>query len=353
LSAATPGNDLVWRDARELTLEGQGWPGESGPYCRLPRRAEGRVSPDNWRLSFCSAGIVVRFTADSPVIAVRWKLREPWIEDVSQIQSPVGYAGVDLYTRHDGRWRWLSAGWPGAKLDSEMTLVTEVPAGAREYALYLPLITGVERAEIGAVGSPVGSAMAQASSLTRAVSQAKSLIFYGTSIVHGACASRAGMAYPAILGRRLERPTINLGFCGSAKMEPAIGKLLAELDPAVYVIDCLPNMVEPMITERCEPLVRTLRAARPGTPIVLVESIIYERAYLVAAHRNRCTNSNVALRAAYERLRDAGVTNLHLVPGANLLGGDGEATVDGTHPTDLGFTRIADALEPVLRSLVH
>ena len=42
------------------------------------------------------------------MVAARWKLRAPWIEDVSQIMSPVGYAGVDLYARHEGRWRWLS-----------------------------------------------------------------------------------------------------------------------------------------------------------------------------------------------------------------------------------------------------
>jgi len=81
----------------------------------------------------------------------------------------------------------------------------------------------------------------------------------------------AGMAYPAILGRRLDRPTLNLGFSGNGTMDLEVAALLAELDAAVYVIDCLPNMNASAVAERTEPMVRRLRSARPKAPIVLVE----------------------------------------------------------------------------------
>src|SRR5205823_11246646 len=97
----------------------------------------------------------------------------------------------------------------------------------------------------------------------RPASRRKPVVFYGTSITQGGCASRPGMVHTAILGRRLDRPVINLGFSGNGKMEPELAALLAELDPAVYVLDCLPNLNAQEIRERVGPFVRTLRQARP------------------------------------------------------------------------------------------
>jgi lysophospholipase L1-like esterase len=214
--------------------------------------------------------------------------------------------------------------------------------------LYLPLYNGVQSVQIG---------LAPEAQLFKAPpyppEKAQPICFYGTSITQGGCAARPGMAYPALLGRWLDRPTINLGFSGNGQMDLEMGQLMAELDPSVYVIDCLPNLDAARVTERTEPLVEALRTARPETPIVLVENITYQNAVLVPGSRQGYTAKNAALRAAYERLLARGVQHLHYVPGDKLLGEDGEATVDGTHPTDVGFLRIAEALEPVLRSLTR
>jgi lysophospholipase L1-like esterase len=157
------------------------------------------------------------------------------------------------------------------------------------------------------------------------------------------------MAYPAILGRWLNRPTINLGFSGNGVMEPEVATLLAELDPAIYVIDCLPNLLAPEVASRTEQLVRIIRHSKSLTPIVLVESISYQDAMLEESKERRYKESNAALYTAYKRLVSSGVKNIEYVKGDKLLGDDGEATVDGTHPTDLGFLRMAQTLEPVLR----
>lgn len=176
------------------------------------------------------------------------------------------------------------------------------------------------------------------------------MVFYGTSIVHGGCASRPGMAYPAILGRRLDRSVVNLGFSGNGPLDPELGVLLAELDASVYVLDCAPNMNPALITERTEPFVKALRKARPDTPIVVVENIQYQAGAFLPASRQSYIDKNNALRAAYEKLKADGMTGLYYVACDALLGNDGEATVDGTHPNDLGFMRMADALEPALRA---
>jgi lysophospholipase L1-like esterase len=146
---------------------------------------------------------------------------------------------------------------------------------------------------------------------------------------------------------------INLGFSGNGKMEPEIADLLAELDPAVYVLDCLPNMTASEVEQRVEPFVRTLRKAHPSTPIVLAEDRTYSNAWLVSERRERNSTSRAALKAAYDRLLAASVKDLVYLPGDPQLGDDGEPTVDGSHPTDLGFVRMADVfgqvLGPVLR----
>lgn len=128
-----------------------------------------------------------------------------------------------------------------------------------------------------------------------------------------------------------------------------MASLLAELDPAAYVLDSLPNLDAPLAKERIEPFFRILRDRHPTTPIVLVENINYSDAGLVETKRIRVVGVNSMLRELYDRLRKAGDTQVYYVSSAHMLGGDGEDTVDGTHPTDLGFSRIAEGMGPFLR----
>ena len=111
-------------------------------------------------------------------------------------------------------------------------------------------------------------------------------------------------------------------------------------------------MTAEMLNERAEPLIRTLRDARPATPIVLVEDRTYAGSIFRPIQHERNTTSRAAFRAIHDKLLAAGVPGLHYVPGADLLGDDDEATVDSSHPTDLGFMRQAAVLEPVLRKLL-
>ncbi len=160
------------------------------------------------------------------------------------------------------------------------------------------------------------------------------------------------MVHTAILGRHLEYPVINLGFSGNGTMDDSVAKLMGELDPAVYVIDCLPNMNAGQIEERTGPLVKTLRQARPTTPIVLVEDRTYANAVLLAGPRERNATNRAALKKAYDKLQLEGVKGLYYLPGDKLLGDDGEATVDSSHPTDLGFLRQAEAFAKILEPLL-
>ncbi len=161
------------------------------------------------------------------------------------------------------------------------------------------------------------------------------------------------MAYPAIVSRMIDWPAINLGFSGNAKSEPEMSKLMAELDPAAYVYDSLPNLSPEEAAQRVKPFLEALRAAHPTTPIVLVENVIYTDAEFVEARRKSYEAKNATLRSVYRQLKKAGDKRLYYVPARDLLGSDGEGTVDGTHPTDLGFERMARTVAPVLKRALH
>jgi lysophospholipase L1-like esterase len=331
-----------WVDARELTLEGLGWPDESQPYTRLPDRAQGVVRDDVWHLSRHSAGICVRFTSNAPQIAARWSLLN---QELAMSHMPAtGVSGLDLYARDEtGGWRWAGVGVP-SEVENEVNLLSDATPQEREYSVYLPLYNGTTKLEIGV---PQGSTLQPAP----ARSNTKTVGFYGTSIVHGGCASRTGMAYPAIAGRALDCATINLGFSGNGRSEPEVAALLAELDVDVWVLDPLPNMDPSQVHERFANFVQTIRTAHPQTPIVVVENITYQNDWLHAESRSE--SKNVALREVYGALVAGGMEYLHYVEGAAFLGEDGEGTVDGVHPTDVGFMRQAKTLEPILRPLLH
>ena len=338
--------ELIWHDIRELTIEGQGWADTKAPYDRMPARAEGVVRDAVWDLSRHSAGISARFISDADRIAARWTLTSDGMPLVHM--AATGVKGLDLYGRVDGAWKWAGVGRPTDSSTNEASLVAGMEAIEREYRLYLPLYNGVSKVEIGV---PKGHAVKPARS--RPASRGKPIVFYGTSITQGGCASRTGMCHVAILGRRLDRPVINLGFSGNGRMDPEVVDLMCELDPAVYVIDCLPNMDGRAVAKRTAPLVRKLRAARPRVPILLVEDRTYQDAHVNPGRARRNKENRAALKAAYAALVKDGVRKLAYMDGNTLLGDDGEGTVDGSHPTDLGFMRQADAMEPILIRLLR
>jgi lysophospholipase L1-like esterase len=339
---AQPDPGLEWTSIAEWQLEGRAFNVRKAPFDRLPAAAEGVVPAPVWSLSRQSAGIAARFQSDATAVHVRYRLTS---ERLSMPHMPAsGVSGVDLYARDSrGHLRWVRATLPASR-DVTARLATGISAERREWVLYLPLYNGIESLEIGIPGT--------ASLAPAPPPPGRPIAVYGTSIAQGACASRPGMAWTAIVGRTLDREIINLGFSGNGRMEPEVGRFVAELDPAAFVIDCLPNMTPAQVAERVAPFARQLRAARPLTPILFVEDRTFGHAWIQKSVQEAHAARRLALRNAIAELRTATVTGIHHLPGADLLGDDDEGTTDGSHPNDLGMTRQAAAVVAALRPLL-
>jgi hypothetical protein len=339
-SKAAEAEAVEWHDVTTWGLEGREWVSSERQryFDRLPAAAEKTVTPAVWNLSRDSAGMMVRFKTDAPALHVHYKVVKAALG--MPHMPATGVSGVDFYARDEaGKWRWVQVTRPAAQ-EIKTEVIKGLAPGMREYAAYLPLYNGVEFLKIGVTKGARFEGLAP---------RQKPVVFYGTSITHGACASRPGMVHTAILGRRLDLPVLNLGFSGNGRMDAAVGDFLCEVDAAAYVIDCLPNMGPDAVAAKCVPLVLQLRAAKPSIPILLVEDRRFTNDWITPAKAKFHDENHAALRNAFETLQKQGVKGLYYIPGDALYGTDTEGATDASHASDLGFMRQAEVFEPFLR----
>ena len=346
LSAARAGTPLaghedadgktLWFDGQVLPLEGRAFGDTEAYYDRLPKRAQATVPGSVWGLSHHSAGMALRFVTDASTFKVRWAVRSG---SLAMPHMPAtGVSGVDIYQRTPQGWRFVKNGRPTAVTNAvDVTLAPNA-----ECLVYLPLYNGTSLIEVGIPkGKTLSAPPPRANGITKPV------VFYGTSITHGGCASRPGMAFTAIAGRMVDAPVVNLGFSGNGKMEMALCDLVAEIDASVYVLDCLWNMNDDLVRERAEPFIRALREKRPATPILLAEDC--------NAFGKAPTPKSRILRSLYEKLKTedaAKWSKLHYLEAQDMLGHDGEGTVDGCHPNDLGMMRQGTVFGQALQKII-
>jgi hypothetical protein len=305
---------------------------KESPYDRLPASYKEKVRPPVWDLSKNSAGISVRFSSNSTLIKVKWELLN---DTKMNHMAETGIKGIDLYCKVNGSWKYVNTGRPTAK-ENEALLVSTLTPAMREYRLFLPLYDGVTLLEVGI------------DSLSRiekpAAEKHPPIVFYGTSITQGGCASRPGMAYSNIISRKLGVDCVNFGFSGNGRMEAPIAEIMAAMQASFYVIDCVPNMSAEEITKNVAPLVEILRVKNPKTPIVFVENVKYTLSFFEEKVDNDINEKNHALRTEYDKLVRKGIGNLVYIDNKGAVGDDNEFAVDGVHFTDLGFMRFADYL---------
>lgn len=333
---------LNWHDALDLGIEGQGWSDTYEPYDRLPKKAEKMVTQGVWCGSRSATGMSVRFRSNAKEIHLRWALTKERIDE--QNFNRCSYSGFDLYGDDKGTWRWVAATKNFEGQTPEVSIIENLDGVERDYILYFPLRNRVARVAVGVPETSLFSSLPPR--------KERPLAVYGTSIIHGAYASHSGLVYPSIVGRRLNRSVFNLGISGCAKMEVEVAELLAELDVAAYVIDAQPNMDIDLVNERVEIFIKKLRELKPATPIVLIEDFPRTNAWIIPQVKEEVAAKSARYREIVEGLIAEGVPGLTYVTGEDLLGLDNEASIDGIHPGDLGYMRMADKITPILQSIL-
>lgn len=357
-----------WNPAQHefQVIEGQAWPDEvQAPYDRLPARVAGRVAKDVWGLSSHSAGLMIRFRSNAEEIKIRYGTK--WNSEIDGPQKnfgmdhmpATGVSGVDLYAiDSDGKELWCAGKRSFSDTISYRYEALKPNDGyhdkGREYRLYLPLYNQVTWMEIGVDEHAYFEALP--------VRKEKPIVVYGTSIAQGACASRPGMAWTTILGRKMDCPIINLGFNGSGRLELPVIELIAEIDAKIYILDCMPNLSVDAwesigikngqeVKNRVIESVRKLKIAQPDIPVLLVDHAGFTEEYISDKRKQHYSVANQLQQAAFYQLQQEGYEGIYYLT-KKEIGLQIDDMVDGTHPTDLGMMRYALSYEKSLRSIL-
>lgn len=332
--------NIQYTDARELPLYGKSH--VSGPHFHRVDTARYRDMPPRVKvLATHAAGLVIAFKTNSREIHSRWKVKYP-VKSHKNIAA-IGSRGLDLYIRKHDQWVFAGAGVPGDSVTTHK-IVGNMADGEKECLLFLPMYE--ELLEL-AVGVEAGSYISPLKMQWKG-----RIVIYGSSITQGASASRPGLAYPSRLSRRLGYEVVNLGFSGSGKMEESVGRMVADADADLFILDCAANPTPQQIADRTENFVRLIREKHPDVPIVMIESVVRETGNFDQKVQKMVSDQNRNFQNAYARLVKDGMQKLYLIKGDDLLGHDHEGTIDGTHPNDLGFDRMIQVIEPKIRLLL-
>lgn len=335
---------LVYHDASAFPLLGKATQNSATRYERLPDSLRNISRKPVWALGQNSAGLALRFRSNSTTIAAKW---EVLLDRNMNHMTPTGIKGLDLYCLQDGKWVFVNSGRPSGKVN-EATIISYMKPVEREYMLYLPLYDGVTSLSIG-----VDSLAEISGPEVQLPVREKPVVFYGTSILQGGCASRPGMAHTNIISRWLNRECVNLGFSGNALLDLEIAEVVAGVDASVYVLDFVPNANVQQMKERADKFYTIIRSRHPDTPVIFLEDPIFTHTRFDQRIAEEVAQKNETVNAIFQSLKKRGEKNIYMISSKDMLGHDGEATVDGVHFTDLGMMRYAELVCPVIKKCIR
>ncbi len=335
-------NPLRYVDASTLTILGKALPTDKA-YNRIDTNKY--KVPDNCvAYSGYSTGLHIVFTTDSKTIAARWTTSD---RIPGTNMTPNTQKGLDLYIMRDGEWVFAGVGSPkisGNRDKHESTIVANMAEGEKMCLLYLPIFDSVEKLELG---------IDEGSKITAIENPFRhKIIVHGSSITHGASSTRAGMTYPAIFSRLTGLYTCNLGYSGRSTLQPEFATYLAEVEDAdAFVFDTFSNPSAEVIEQNFDRFVDIIRAKHPTTPLIFTQTIRRDtRNFNLKTEDFEARKQAAAERVVRERMkRDK---NIYFLDSKGWLKDDHLATADGTHPTDLGFMRMMEHMEPAIKKIL-
>ena len=344
---ATPikATDVIWRNAQEKIFSTHGvfYSVEEGHYRRMPKEIAENISNGVKVLSTCSTGGRIRFITDSPYVAVKAVLQDMPLSSNSSLGAQSGFS-VYADAVFQGNLRPEFANVRNAK-DGKYVFASMVKTGnlgLRNIEIYMPLYNCVYEVYIGL---QEGCRLEQSSPYNFQ----NPIVFYGSSITQGGCASHPGNDYASIVCRKLNADYINLGFSGSAKGEPLMAEYLSSVKAQALVLDYDCNAPDvAWLQETHYPMYERIRQAQPNVPIVFMTrpNFLFDPKAFIP--RREVIYNN------YLKAKAQGDGRVEFIDGETLLGKEDwdMCTVDRTHPNDFGFYRMAEKVYPVLKKVL-
>ena len=337
--------DIVWFDAKQspFALHGVFYDEAQGCYVRMPQEIADQVNGGVKGLNTHTAGGRIRFKTDSKFIAIHAIQKNG---NLMNHITLVGQSGFDLYRKNEAGFEIYYASFrPPMGMKEGYTSPLNTDGAFAEYTLNFPLYDNVKELYIALKKDAVIE-------LPSPYAIEKPVVYYGSSITQGGCASRPGNSYQGMLSRRLNADYINLGFSGSAKGETPMAEYLATLckNASAFVCDYDHNAPNPEHLKQTHlPLYRAVRKENPDLPILLISSP--DISLKPATWLSRME----IIRKTYLIAKSEGDEKIWFLPGNKLFEGIGwdSCTVDGCHPNDLGFFRMATAIEPYLKEMLN
>ena len=336
------GSALKYHSVAEgpVVLEGLPFVNEGGRRSRLPLATAKIMLRPVEGPAMQTAGGVVRFRTDSPVIGVRGRLAGYYN---SPTHSKRLSAGFDLYRGNAPEMRFLGPRYiENAVTECELSWEIATTNSMADYSIYLPTFCSFFELEIGIAED----AVLESPTPRR---HGKGVAFYGSSITNCGGAGRPGMLYPAIIGRMLDVETINIGFGGRCFGDLCVADAVAKLDIAAFVLEYDHNAKSPeFLRQTHEPFFRHFRELRPELPVLLIsradgdfscEEIRERRAIITRTWLN-----------AYE----SGDRHVEFLDGETIFAGEirEDCTSDTCHQNDLGERLMAERIADRLKRMI-
>lgn len=320
-----------------VEVRGLPWFDEAAPSLQLfPPRLKSLLPPEVYKSGYETAGVRLRLATDSTAFAVQACYGEPV---PSNNLTQFNKRGQALYV--DGLCWSVQVPAAGVEL-VELTFFQGASKKMRELCLYLPLYGEVDILSLGVDEDATIE-------VPKAFAVSKPVVFYGTSITQGGCASRPGLSYQAMACRELNLDYVNMGFSGRGKCELELSEIISTVDASCYVLDVGPNNQPAELEERFGPFLEQLAGSRPQTPVIVMLPTLYNHEFWCQQVREENQKRREIIRAAALRCQNQG-GKVQILERQNCIGSVfADSTVDGAHPNDLGFWLIAAELAPVLQ----
>lgn len=319
---------------------------ETERFVRMPSGIADSVSKNVGILNANTAGGRIRFSTDSTRISVSVKYRG--LTSAPHL-SFLGACGCVLLEERENETTFVYSFMPGyygnkqeKKIENGYSITKKIDGGTvKNYILYLPNYNDVSELKIGIDENAfVGHG--------KKYREIKPILYYGSSITQGGCASRADNSYQALISKWTNTDYINLGFSGSGLAEEEIVDYMTTIDCSVFVCDYDSNAPNPDYLEKTHfRLYEKYRTKCPNIPIVFISNT-----YSDAGNMNAEVRFGI-IRRTFDTAVMRGDKNVFLIDGMRLFGEEDKenCTVDGVHPNDLGFYRMAQGIYRVLKEI--